>query len=163
MQKQSSVDESGTKHKIQYTQSNPKHPTGSPFSMRLPRNENLPVGLSSHKSGDEFSGRLSHALAHSKKRKPVKPYLSLLPATTKLRFEVFKRDGFACKYCGAGAEDGMKLNIDHIIPVSRGGTNDMDNLITACHLCNAGKRDVLISENAMQFKKWNAGKKEVSA
>jgi hypothetical protein len=55
MQKQSSVNESARSHNIQSTQFNSKHPTGSPFSMRLLRNENLPVGLSSHKNGDELT------------------------------------------------------------------------------------------------------------
>lgn len=49
----------------------------------------------------------------------------------KLRFEIFKRDGFACQYCGA-TPPGALLEIDHIHPVSSGGSNESDNLITAC-------------------------------
>lgn len=56
--------------------------------------------------------------------------------TDKLRFEVFKRDQFTCQYCnGRGGE----LEVDHIIPVSKGGTNNIDNLVTACKACNRGK------------------------
>lgn len=58
----------------------------------------------------------------------------------KIRFEVFKRDNFACQYCGASAPD-VVLHVDHIEPVAKGGDNDILNLITACAGCNAGKSD----------------------
>lgn len=59
------------------------------------------------------------------------------------RFEVFKRDGFVCSYCG-GHPPTVILHVDHITAVARGGENDMDNLTTACDRCNLGKgaRDV---------------------
>lgn len=59
----------------------------------------------------------------------------------RLRFEIFKRDGFRCRYCGA---DPVKtvLQIDHVIAVANGGTNEPDNLVTACRECNAGKSAV---------------------
>lgn len=66
----------------------------------------------------------------------------------KLRFEVFKRDSFRCQYCGMSAPD-VVLNVDHIDPVSNGGTNDILNLITSCRDCNSGKSDRLLSENSM--------------
>lgn len=56
----------------------------------------------------------------------------------KLRFEVFKRDGFRCQYC-VGAAPGVLLVVDHVHPVAEGGKNDLLNLITACQPCNAGK------------------------
>lgn len=56
----------------------------------------------------------------------------------KARFEIFKRDGFACQYCGATPPRAL-LQVDHIIPVALEGTNDSDNLITACQECNLGK------------------------
>lgn len=56
----------------------------------------------------------------------------------KLRFEVLKRDRFTCQYCSAKPPK-VPLEIDHIDPVSRGGTNDIDNLVTACFDCNRGK------------------------
>ena len=56
----------------------------------------------------------------------------------KLRFEVFKRDNFTCQYCSAKPPK-VPLEIDHIIPVIKGGTNDDYNLITACFDCNRGK------------------------
>ena len=57
--------------------------------------------------------------------------------TVRTRFMVFERDGFKCVYCGSTD----KLVIDHIQPVADGGTDDMENLATACWLCNAGKAD----------------------
>lgn len=54
------------------------------------------------------------------------------------RFRIFARDGFTCRYCGAQS-DTVALEVDHIIPVVEGGTNDDENLITACLTCNRGK------------------------
>jgi HNH endonuclease len=57
----------------------------------------------------------------------------------KIRFEIFKRDGFRCVYCGAVPSDTVLLECDHIQPVVEGGTNEVDNLVTACGACNSGK------------------------
>lgn len=56
----------------------------------------------------------------------------------KMRFEVFKRDGFVCQYCGAHPP-AVILHVDHIHPVALGGGNEIDNLVTACEPCNLGK------------------------
>ena len=56
----------------------------------------------------------------------------------KLRFEVFKRDGFTCQYCGRRTPDAT-LECDHIVPKSGGGKDSMDNLLTSCWECNRGK------------------------
>lgn len=58
-----------------------------------------------------------------------------------LRFDVFRRDGFRCRYCGRSVDDGVTLHADHVIPVSRGGQTLIDNLVTACLECNLGKSD----------------------
>jgi hypothetical protein len=55
-----------------------------------------------------------------------------------IRFEVFKRDGFTCAYCGKHPPEAT-LEADHIIPVCEGGDDDYENLITACWECNRGK------------------------
>lgn len=65
----------------------------------------------------------------------------------KSRFEVFKRDGFKCQYCGSGAPE-VVLHVDHIRPVADGGDNSIINLITACVDCNAGKSDRKLSDGA---------------
>lgn len=62
------------------------------------------------------------------------------------RFAILKRDGFRCRYCGATPEDGVKLHVDHIKPVSSGGTNSPSNLGTACEQCNLGKSDTPLDE-----------------
>lgn len=62
-----------------------------------------------------------------------------------IRFEVFKRDLFTCQYCGLKAPD-IILEIDHIIPVSKGGDNSIENLVTACRQCNGGKSNKKLSE-----------------
>lgn len=63
----------------------------------------------------------------------------------KIRFDVFKRDSFQCGYCGK-TPPGVVLEVDHIHPKSKGGKNDMDNLLTACFDCNRGKRDGLLGD-----------------
>ena len=64
--------------------------------------------------------------------------------STSLRFKVFQHYGFKCVYCGKTPPQ-SELQIDHIIPVSRGGTNTRENLVAACAECNHGKRDRLIN------------------
>lgn len=56
------------------------------------------------------------------------------------RFYILQRDNFKCQYCGAKGLD-VELEVDHVVPVSKGGTNDHRNLVTACYKCNRGKRD----------------------
>ncbi len=59
--------------------------------------------------------------------------------TDKLRYQVLNRDHHRCVICGASAKDGMKLHVDHIIPVSKGGKTELSNLRTLCERCNLGK------------------------
>lgn len=59
--------------------------------------------------------------------------------TRAMRYDVLRRDNFHCVRCGRGKEDGVKLHVDHIVPVSRGGKSVMDNLQTLCEDCNCGK------------------------
>ena len=51
------------------------------------------------------------------------------------RNAIFKRDGYRCRRCGSYEQ----LSIDHIVPRSKGGTDDLRNLQTLCHSCNARK------------------------
>lgn len=75
---------------------------------------------------------LNQWLTAKPQRKPIKP---------SVRFQILKRDNYRCQMCGVTAKDGATLEIDHIIPVSKGGTNDADNLQVLCRDCNAGKSD----------------------
>lgn len=58
-----------------------------------------------------------------------------------IRYDILKRDHFRCVLCGRSAEDGVKLHVDHIIPVSKGGKTEYLNLRTLCDACNLGKKD----------------------
>jgi len=52
-----------------------------------------------------------------------------------LRNKIFKRDGNKCKKCGSK----NNLTIDHIVPFSKGGTTEINNLQTLCKKCNRKK------------------------
>lgn len=58
-----------------------------------------------------------------------------IPLHDHIRYLVIRRSGFRCHYCGATG----KLEVDHIIPLAAGGTNDMSNLVAACPHCNRSK------------------------
>ena len=54
----------------------------------------------------------------------------------KLRITILNRDGWTCTYCGDVATE-----VDHIIPLKRGGSDDPENLTSACRTCNIRKKD----------------------
>lgn len=56
---------------------------------------------------------------------------------------IFERDNYTCTYCGA---IGGKLEGDHIIPFSKGGSDELSNLTTSCRKCNRQKKDKTLSE-----------------
>ncbi len=63
------------------------------------------------------------------------------------RFQTLHRDNFTCQYCGCTPQDGIRLEVDHIIPRSKGGETTLNNLITACHNCNLGKKAMILDNN----------------
>lgn len=69
----------------------------------------------------------------------------------KTRFEVFKRDKFTCQYCGKQAPD-VVLHVDHVVPVAKGGENDIFNLVTSCSDCNLGKSDRELNDDSVVSK-----------
>ena len=86
-------------------------------------------------------GRMYHLVRTGQWTHPVKRGPERYPrsgVTTSVRFAVFDRDGFRCTYCGATPQT-ARLVVDHVLPVAAGGTDEMDNLTTACQPCNAGK------------------------
>ena len=77
-----------------------------------------------------FKRRTSNAISHR-------------AITLKLRTEILKRDGYCCVKCGASpkADKSVRLEVDHKIAVSRGGTSVPVNLQTLCFACNQGKKN----------------------
>lgn len=63
------------------------------------------------------------------------------PIPKKVRFRVLRRDRYRCRLCGLTAEDGVQLEVDHKVPVAKGGCNAESNLWTLCQPCNSGKSD----------------------
>jgi len=67
-----------------------------------------------------------------------------------LRNEILERNGFTCQLCGAGPGDVdrfnpnrmVRLHIDHVLPISQGGTDDKENLRVLCSACNQGRSNV---------------------
>lgn len=59
--------------------------------------------------------------------------------TPQLRYRVLKRDGFRCRTCGSGPEQGAVLHIDHRVPIAKGGLTEFENLQALCVMCNQGK------------------------
>lgn len=81
----------------------------------------------------------------------------------RLRFEIFRRDNHACRYCGSMAPD-AKLTIDHVIPAALGGSDEASNLVTACADCNGGKTSITpdsphVEDVAQAALKWSAALK----
>lgn len=60
--------------------------------------------------------------------------------TNKMRFAIYKRDGYRCRMCGR-SDDYTFLEIDHIKPIAKGGKTTFDNLQTLCSRCNKWKGD----------------------
>ena len=61
---------------------------------------------------------------------------------------VFIRDSHVCQYCGRTAE-----NVDHVIPRSRGGPHEWENVVAACRRCNSRKKDHLPEEAGMLLRR----------
>lgn len=60
---------------------------------------------------------------------------------------VFERDNYTCVYCKSSA---LSLEVDHVIPVSRGGSNHISNLATSCRECNRSKHN----KTGFEFTTW---------
>jgi len=54
-----------------------------------------------------------------------------------LKWKIFRRDGFACQNCGSQEF----LELDHVIPISKGGKDEEENYQTLCKKCNVSKKD----------------------
>lgn len=69
---------------------------------------------------------------------------------------LFARDGYRCQYCGrhrASLRGRQFLTRDHVVPMSRGGENTWENVVTACSACNNRKASHLLEECGMHLNK----------
>jgi 5-methylcytosine-specific restriction endonuclease McrA len=66
-----------------------------------------------------------------------------IPDWQLLRLSVFQRDNYTCVYCGVTPKS---LHCDHVVPYSKGGSSDIENLATSCPSCNMSKGDKTIEE-----------------
>jgi 5-methylcytosine-specific restriction endonuclease McrA len=64
------------------------------------------------------------------------------------RKALFARDGWRCQYCGTAG----KLTLDHVVPRSRGGESEWENVVTSCAPCNLRKGDRLPEEANMRLR-----------
>lgn len=60
------------------------------------------------------------------------------------RIRILERDGFRCVYCGRKPPE-VALEVDHVLPLAKGGNSHSTNLVTACRECNNGKRAGLVA------------------
>lgn len=104
-----------------------------------PKVQSLPPELFKSLLSDAMAGQENVFTPHLRPGAD-RPHASLW---VKLRAFVFKRDDYTCAYCG---ERGKRLECDHVVPVSRGGSSGLENLVTACFRCNRSKRAKLIEE-----------------
>jgi len=74
--------------------------------------------------------------------------------TRRLRFKILDRDNFTCQYCGRKAPD-VKIEVDHVLPLCKGGGHSPKNLKACCYDCNIGKSGTFISlvKKTPQYKK----------
>lgn len=87
-----------------------------------------------HQNAQISDAQLFEKYEPSKARKP-------LPLD--LRYSILQRDNHRCVVCGASPskDTSVTLEVDHISPVAKGGSDSPDNLRTLCHACNQGKKD----------------------
>ena len=94
-----------------------------------------------NKALEECGLKINRNISHYPKRGDnVKKATYARNVPLRLRYLVLERDGFRCQRCGRNSkEDGVKLEIDHIVPVFLYGKTTYDNLQTLCRDCNRGK------------------------
>jgi len=66
------------------------------------------------------------------------------------RFNIYARDGNRCQYCGRQFAR-VELNLDHVVPRSRGGTSVWENVVCSCHRCNRLKGGRTPAEAGMRL------------
>ena len=77
----------------------------------------------------------------------LRSYVRLAPSPAFTRFNLFLRDEFRCQYCHAQEE----MTFDHVLPRSRGGRTDWNNVVAACTRCNWRKGNRTLKEAGMHL------------
>ena len=87
----------------------------------------------------EYLPKSKGYILSSLRKKPGKKRVAI---NQKQRYRILKRNGYRCRACGRGAKDGVKLEVDHKIPVDWEGKDHYENgeLQTYCEDCNRGKK-----------------------
>lgn len=88
-----------------------------------------------------------------------------MAVSKRTRFEVLRRDNYACRYCRSTENP---LTIDHVTPVALGGSDAPDNLVACCRDCNAGKSSsspdaALVADVAEDAVRWAAAMKRAAS
>ena len=124
-------------------------------------NNSLPISMSNSKPTylqRLVRSRIKDFIEANNKKQSVKPKAKVSESKTSkddsgkkrsryisksVRVSVLHRDKYKCVFCGRSSQK-IELQIDHIIPFSQGGSNELDNLQTLCIDCNQGKSDRLL-------------------
>jgi 5-methylcytosine-specific restriction endonuclease McrA len=99
-------------------------------------------------SAHRARSRATNGKARRADRERVAP--GLRPTQRKRLLDKWRKAGASCTFCPSPA-----TTVDHMIPLSRGGTNYEGNLAPCCRRCNSSKSDLLISE--WLWRKGNSG------
>ena len=103
----------------------------------VPRDmSHVPTGFLGPETQQELNAPVRHPL-------PIR-----VSIPKRLRFKVLRRDGYRCRLCGLTSDDGVTLEVDHVVAVAKGGRTEDRNLWTLCHPCNNGKSDLHLHEHA---------------
>ncbi|MCX6748444.1 MAG: HNH endonuclease, partial [Candidatus Pacearchaeota archaeon] len=89
-------------------------------------------------------------LERSKGWKEAKIDFNLISSNLVNRFAILEKYNFSCAYCGRRPPE-VALELDHVFPKSKGGTNGSSNRVPACWECNHGKRDKILSEESTKL------------
>lgn len=101
-----------------------------------------------HDTGDEFRSEKLAVAVPSVIRLRYFVRVPFRRRSSLNRRAVFARDGGRCQYCAAPAE-----SIDHVVPRSKGGRHEWENVVAACRSCNAAKRDRYLADTSMVLRR----------
>ena len=85
------------------------------------------------------SNAMIEFISKSENAAPEKPKRTAIPKSVKQR--VFDKTDGNCAYCGIQLVRNGNWHVDHVVPISRGGKDEIENLVAACHKCNTKKSD----------------------